>query len=238
MIRYGMLLLIFCMFGSVCADTSLLKLELDRVIDEKVLLWEHHDDAQASIDALKTKGHTNYTIVESMSRCLRRDLNFTNEDIGGYKANMAIYWIGELGDQNQISNLLYVAQVSTNNVLAAAAIQSYHRRINDKGRFLDEALPLLERSSKLKTAIWWCLEEDASGPMRERIVSAASEKLKAGFENLYYADRILSKWKIGYADSPERKRLIAAAAEDPVVEKEFPRVRKCLLERLDKGVVK
>ena len=210
------------------------KSELDRIIDERVLLYMHRDIAQEAIEALKKKGVTDYEIVESMAKCLRRDMNCPKEEAGCVRAHAAIWWIGYYGDQNQISNLLYVAQNTTRGTIASLAIDAYYGKIKDKERFLNDAIPLLERSYRLKSAIWRCLMEEAKGPMRERIVAIASEKVNEGYDNLYYADLILEKWKPGYADSQERRKLIIKVVEDPNVKKIAPRGSKHLMDRLKK----
>ena len=217
------------------------KSELDRLIDERVLLYEsgdiEHGDgdiAQGAIEALRKEGVTDYEIVESMAKCLRRDMNCPKEKAGCVRANAAMWWIAELGNQNQMSNLLYVAQTATNQLSAGSAILAYYRGVKDKERFLKDALPLLERSHRVKRSIWWCLMEEAKGTMRERIVAIASEKANEGYDNLYYADLILEKWKPGYADSQERRKLIIKAVEDPNVKKIAPRGSKHLMDRLKK----
>ncbi len=241
MSRYVIFILICSVSCILHADKKKLsKLELDRIIDERILLYEsgdveHGEDiAQGAIEALKKEGVTDYEIVESMAKCLRRDMNCPKEKAGCVRANAAIWWIGYYGDQNQISNLLYVAQNTTRGTIASLAIQAYYDKIKDKERFLNDAIPLLERSYRLKSAIWRCLMEEAKGPMRERIVAIASEKVNEGYDNLYYADLILEKWKPGYADSQERRKLIIKAVEDPNVKKIAPRGSKHLLDRLKK----
>lgn len=241
MSRYVIFILICSVSCILHADKKKLsKSELDRIIDERILLYESgdvehgQDIAQGAIEALKKEGVTDYEIVESMAKCLRRDMNCPKEKAGCVRANAAIWWIGYYGDQNQISNLLYVAKNTTRGTIASLAIQAYYGKIKDKERFLNDAMPLLERSYKLKSAIWRCLMEEAKGPMRERIVAIASEKVNEGYDNLYYADLILEKWKPGYADSQERRKLIIKAVEDPNVKKIAPRGSKHLLDRLKK----
>lgn len=241
MSRYVIFILICSVSCILHADKKKLsKSELDRIIDERILLYESgdvehgQDIAQGAIEALKKEGVTDYEIVESMAKCLRRDMNCPKEKAGCVRANAAIWWIGYYGDQNQISNLLYVAKNTTRGTIASLAIQAYYGKIKDKERFLNDAMPLLERSYRLKSAIWRCLMEEAKGPMRERIVAIASEKVNEGYDNLYYADLILEKWKPGYADSQERRKLIIKAVEDPNVKKIAPRGSKHLLDRLKK----
>ena len=235
MSRYVIFILICSVSCILHADKKKLsKSELDRIIDESILLYTHPDDAQGAIEALRKEGVTDYEIVESMAKCLRRDMNCPKEKAGCVRANAAIWWIGYYGDQNQISNLLYVAQNTAQGAEASLAISAYYGKIKDKERFLNDAIPLLERSYRLKSAIWRCLMEEAKGPMRERIVAIASEKVNEGYDNLYYADLILEKWKPGYADSQERRKLIIKAVEDPNVKKIAPRGSKHLLDRLKK----
>ena len=194
MSRYVIFILICSVSCILHADKKKLsKSELDRIIDERVLLYMHRDVARGAIEALRKEGVADYEIVESMAKCLRRDMNCPKEKVGCARADSAMWWIAELGDQNQMSNLLYVAQTATNQLSAGSAILAYHGGVKDKERFLNDAIPLLERSYRLKSAIWWCLMEEAKGPMRERIVAIASEKANEGYDNLYYADLILEK---------------------------------------------
>ena len=240
MIRYTILISVCCMIGFLHADKKKLsKLELDRIIDERVLLYTHPDDAQGEIEALRKEGVTDYEIVESMAKCLRRDMNCPKEKVGCVRANAAIWWIGYYGDQNQISNLLYVAQNTARGTIASLAIDAYYGKIKDKDRFLKDVLPLLDRTDDHRSAIWRCLMEEAKGPMRERIISIAVEKVNKGDVNVYYADLVLAKWKPGYADSAKRREVIRSLLDDPVHGKEItPGGRKRLLERLSKGNLK
>lgn len=215
------------------------KSDLDRIIDERVLLYIHRDIAQGAIEALKKEGVTDYEIVESMAKCLRRDMNCPKEEVGCARADSAMWWIAELGDQNQMSNLLYVAQTATYHLSVGPAIRAYYGGVKDKERFLKDVLPLLDRTDDHRSAIWRCLMEEAKGPMRERILSIATEKVDKGDVNVYYADLVLAKWKPGYADSAKRREVIRSLLDDPVHGKEItPEGRKRLLERLSKGNLK
>ena len=240
MSRYVIFILICSVSCILHADKKKLsKTELDRLIDERILLYTHPDDAQGAIEALKKEGVTDYEIVESMAKCLRRDMNCPKEKVGCARADSAMWWIAELGDQNQMSNLLYVAQTATNLLSAESAILAYYGGVKDKERFLKDALPLLDRTDDHRSAIWRCLMEEAKGPMREKIISIAVEKVNKGDVNVYYADLVLAKWKPGYADSAKRREVIRSLLDDPVHGKEItPGGRKRLLERLSKGNLK
>ena len=239
MSRYVIFILICSVSCILYADKKKLsKSELDREV-EKVLMYMHDDDAQWAFDALREEGVAVYEIIESMAKCLKRDMNCPKEKVGCARANAAIWWIGCYGDQNQISNLLYVAKNTTRGTIASSAIRAYYGKIKDKERFLKDVLPLLDRTDDHRSAIWRCLMEEAKGPMRERIVSIATEKVDKGDVNVYYADLVLAKWKPGYADSAKRREVIRSLLDDPVHGKEItPGGRKRLLERLSKGNLK
>ena len=227
-------------FISFAEDAGIRQEEVYLIVVDEVLSSMHPHDAQASIDYLKSKGISDYVIAEALSRSLRRDMNSRREEAGSERANAAIHWLEVLGDQNQISNLLYVAQVST-NAHAATAVRAYYRKLGDKGRFIDCAGLLLGRSGmeQLKASVWDCLEAEAKEPgRREQVLAVANGQLRNGFINLFYADRILSKWQIGYAKSTMRKKLLISAAEDSVAQIAFPMAHDMLLKRLNEEVLK
>ena len=130
--------------------------EIDRVVEEEILLSMHPDDAQDAVDYLKGQGATDYLIADAVARSLRKNINSTKEEEGWVKANAGIHWLEKLGDQNQISNLLYAAQVST-NIHASAAVRAFYRRLEDKGRFVSIADGLLSRPEmdQLKYGVCW-----------------------------------------------------------------------------------
>lgn len=211
--------------------------EIDHVVDAEVLRSMHPDDAQASIDFLKGRGATTSAIADSIGRSLRRNLNVPKDDEGNHMANAAIHWLEVLGDQNQISNLLYVAQVAT-NVHAAAAARAYYRKISDKKQFIDIANGLLLRAgmNDLKSTVWICLEKEATGAHRAKVLEIANGKLQSGFVNLYYADGILARWQKGYAESVKRKTVLKDALGDPSTRAAFPAAHRVLLKRSN-GVI-
>ncbi len=207
--------------------------EIDQVVEEEVLLSLHPDDAQAAVDYLKGKGATNYLIADAVARSLRRNINSTKEE-GWFKANAGIHWLEKLGDQNQISNLLYAAQVST-NIHASAAVRAFHRRLEDKGQFISIADGLLSRPGmdQLKSAVWGVLEEEAAGVQRDKVLALANDKLRDGLVNFYYADRILSRWQDEYAEGEMRRSLIKIAVGDPSFKTAFPAAHEALIKKLN-----
>lgn len=221
----------------VAGDIILTQDEIDYVVDAEVLRSMHPNDAQASIDFLKRKGATISEIADSIGRILRRNLNVSKDDEGNHKVNAAIHWLEVLGDQNQISNLLYVAQVAT-NVHAATAVRAYYRKISDKEQFIDIANGLLLRADMddLKSTIWSCLEKEATGAHRAKVLEIANSKLQSGFVNLYYADGILARWQKGYAKSVKRRRALKDALSDPSNKTTFPAAHRVLLKRSN-GVI-
>ena len=208
--------------------------EIDQVVEEEVLLGLHPDDAQAAVDYLKEKGATNHSIADAVARSLRRNINSTKEDEGWFKANAGIYWLEKLGDQNQISNLLYAAQVST-NIHASAAVRAFYRRLEDKGQFVGIADGLLSRPGmdQLKSAVWRVLEEEAAGVQRDKVLALANEKLRSGLVNFYYADRILSRWQDGYAEGEMRRILIKDAVGNTSFKTAFPAAHEALVKTLN-----
>lgn len=215
---------------------SVTAVEIDSVIDEEVLLSLHPDDAKASVDYLKSRGASDRDIAESVSRSLRRDCNCPKEDTGSFRSNAAIHWLETLGDQNQLSNLVYVAQIATNEY-ASAAVRAYYRKIEEKGRFIDVAESLLNRPDmdQLKSTVWDHLMIEAKGPRRVRVLAIASRHLRDGFVNLFYADAVLAEWQPGYAKGPLRAKILKAAIDDPASRRLFPTLHDLLLKRVDKG---
>ena len=208
--------------------------EICRVVDEEVLVSLHPDDAQAAVDYLKRKGATDYLIAEAVARSLRRDINSAKDEDGWFKSNSGIYWLEKLGDCNQVSNLLYAAQVST-NIHASAAVRAFYRRLEDKGRFIGVAKGLLARPGmdQLKSTIWGLLEKEAEGAMRDKVLALAKEKLQSGVVNFYYADRILLRWQAGYEEEELRRSLLKKAISDPSFKASFPAAHEVLVRKLN-----
>lgn len=210
--------------------------EIDRVVDGEVLLSLHPDDAQASIDYLKEHGVSNRDIADAIARILRENYNAPRDEEGSVKSNSAIHWLEVLGDQNQITNLLFVAQVST-NVHASSAIRAYYRRTDNKREFVDAAENLLSRRGmdQLKSTVWGLLEKEADGTQKERVIAIANGKLRDGFIDFYYADIILSRWQDGYADGLLRKKMLKDALGNPSFKAAFPAAYNRLKTRIVEG---
>ena len=210
--------------------------EIERVVDEEVLLSLHPDDARASIDYLREQGAGNRDIADAIVRILRENYNAPKDEEGSVKANSAIHWLEVLGDQNQMSNLLFVAQVST-NVHASSAIRAFYRRTANKREFVDAAENLLSRPrmDQLKSTVWDLLEKEAEGPQRARVVAIANSRLRSGFIDFYNADIILSRWQNGYADGILRKKLLKEALGDQALKSVFPAAYNRLKMRSTEG---
>lgn len=210
--------------------------EIDRVVNEEVLLSLHPDDAQDSINYLKEHGASNRDIADAIARVLRENHNAPRDEEGSIKSNSAIHWLEVLGDQNQITNLLFVAQVST-NVHASLAIRAYYRRTDNKRGFVDAAENLLLRRDmdQLKSTVWCLLEKEAEGPQKERVLAIANGKLRGDFIDFYHADIILSRWQDGYVDGMLRKKILKDTLGNPSFKAAFPAAYNRMKTRIAEG---
>lgn len=212
---------------------SMTQEEVDAVVDGRILRYAHHDMSEKAVRRLESKGATRQMLAESFAKVLRRDMNVGVEKVGCAKAHAAIYWLGEFGEGNQLTNLLFVAQNAT-NWHASSAIDVYYARCSDKAKFIDVAETLLNRPdwAGLHSTIWNLLEKESRGAMRSRVVALAEKRLQDSGTNLFYVDRILADCQPGYAKSLRRLEALRRFIREKRTDEQSVFLRRVFSDRI------
>ena len=199
--------------------------KVDRVVDEEIALYYHHEDAASAIEALKKEGATQEMLVSSFAKILRRDLNSGLDEPANVRMNSAIYWFGEMASQDQLTNLVFVAETATNNH-ARTALFAYHRHCRDKARFVEICRSCLrqKKMEPLHWGIWNCLEQELNGPHRESVLKVAMENVSESDLRVLYADRLLVRTRPEYKKSFLRKAALKRILENKSFKKTWPKI--------------
>lgn len=220
--------LLFICLSTVLAS-AMSQEELDQIVADEVLMFEHDEDADAVIQHLiATKGVARRQLAESFSKVVRRTVDAPIGSVSGIVCHGAICYLGEYADESQLTNLVHVALVAT-NANAAAALQAYHDRKRGTSDFVDLAERFLKRqnlSGRDKTPVWYALTEDMAndrslaGNAKVKILRIATDRISVIDEQTPYADDLLVRFEPGYARSAKRLKMVTELLETC---KEHPR---------------
>lgn len=191
--------------------------ELDKIVEQEVLMFEHQEDSQSVIEHLiKVDGVSKVQLAESFVKVALRHMNAPVTSESGYACNGALYSLGEFANEGQLTNLLFVAMNST-NLNAQTALIAYHVRKPRSSEFLNLTEDFLARKDigvNEKSTAWRLLSEDCDGEgavipkFRDRILRMAHIYVDNIDENTPYADDLLVKYEQGYENSDKRRLMV------------------------------
>lgn len=193
--------------------------ELDKIVEQEVLMFEHHEDSQSVIEHLITvDGVSKVQLADSFVNVALRHMNAPVTSESGHACNGALYSLGEFANEGQLTNLLFVAMNST-NLNAQTALTAYHVRKPRSIEFLNLTADFLARKDigvNEKSTAWRLLSEDCDGEgivipkSRDRILRMAHIYVDNIDENTPYADDLLVKYEQGYEKSEKRRLMVKA----------------------------
>ena len=163
--------------------------ELDKIVSEEILMFEHADDMDLVINRLMTvNGVTRYQLASSFSKIALNNMNATPDSVAGHMCHGAIYGLGEFADEHQLTNLVYIALRAT-NMNARSALMVYHEREAGKDDFLAVTERFFARANLSvfeKTFAWELMKEDAKNRILDE--KTKSRMLKIAFNHIIHID--------------------------------------------------
>lgn len=189
--------------------------KVDEVVADEIVQFEHGEDAESAVRVLKAQGVTDEMLGSAYLKIVRKKMFAVRRSVDAANLNNAMWGLSQYGTENQLTNLLYVAENATDEITVTSAVFAYHAREGRSPRFLDWAQRILRqpnRSRRIKNDIWSCLSRDikakeCSEKCRSRILRMARESLETDLEGAFYPDRILAAYDAAYRTGTERRKI-------------------------------
>jgi hypothetical protein len=234
--------------GFVAASTTafgaLTQEEVDRIVDNEIIMCEHEEDADAIEKSLKERGATDEMLAHGYYFVMEKTKNAEKGSLDSVKFHSAAFGFANVASGPMLTNLLTVAKASTNDLDVSDAILAYHGREPGSRSLLrwcmDEA-SLTNCPKHVHATIWGCLAKsmrmsDLPRDVKGDILRFSRERVLADPMSAFEADRILCVHDPLYAKSALRKqassRVLSLA--DGTVSDEVKRYFETLAKEVDK----
>ena len=149
--------------GFVAASTTafgaLTQEEVDRIVDNEIIMCEHEEDADAIEKSLKERGATDEMLAHGYYFVMEKTKNAEKGSLDSEKFHSAAFGFANVASGPMLTNLLTVAKASTNDLDVSDAILAYHGR---------------EPGSR--SLLRWCMDE-ASLPEKQSPESRKESRL-------------------------------------------------------------
>lgn len=203
-------LLFFLLFAAeltlwMHADTHPVS-DLRRELEAEALLFEHPEDVEISIQELRGRGAGDKELSEALLQIAYANVTNANEEsVRSAVCRSAIYWYGRLCPGDDLTNLLSVARMATND-LARTAVRTYQRRHGDVCglvAFAGEVFAGVSVEPLMVSEIWTALEKEARNGVRSRksVLAFARRQALNVRAGLYGPDKILMRYDADYKGS-------------------------------------
>lgn len=210
----GMLLFV-AMMNQAYATPCISQEEVNSIVDNEVLQCVHDEDAEGFERKLIERGASNEMIAHAYCRAMERAKNILPGNVGSEQFQSAAYGFARFADASQLTNLLQIAEATSNNCNAVNAIFLFHSRVAEAMIFVSWGKQMLyddNVSEQVKTAIWECFtkelkSEAVSENVRTNILCIANKSLSGNANSVFYADRILADYDHVYRQGVLRKEV-------------------------------
>lgn len=191
--------------------------EVDLAVTNEILRCIHDDDAEMAENVIRSKGATDSMLAQAYSRVMHKNKNAPVASEAAAYFQSATYGFSKTANENQLTNLLNVAETSTIGTHAVSAILAFHARKPASRFFVTWGTNMLHAAStspKVKTAIWECFTKEMQmqaqpSDARRCIMDCARDSLDDDPSSAFYADRILEQNDPRYKQSESRRRMAA-----------------------------
>lgn len=210
--------------GTAAASTPAAELsqaEVDRLVDAEVLACVHQEDFEAEEASLRRRGATDAMLAHGYCEVMKRTKDAPLRSPGAERFQAAMSGFVSVAEEGQLTNLLNIASIATNQHSVADAISAYHRREPLSLPLLDWCIVRVGDAGVhelVKSTIWNCLRrtlKDGHAPLalKARILEAARNGLSADPPTVFAADRILEDNDPAYGRSALRRRALQRMSE-------------------------
>lgn len=216
--RMNVLLAVVLVAVMSFADKLPTQAEVDAMVDREMFKFIHHHDWAGAIQHWKSKGVTDEMFAEAYAKIAIRTMNAPQGSSDHYKCLLS------LGDglrvhatEGQLTNIVYVAEHSTNSMVRWTAVNTFHLRKAKTPEYLDFAEHLLADKNlnrKVCSVLFVGLELDYDAmpveatKSRERIARISREHILNNGKAMDAADLILMKHDSNYAKTPLHRQVI------------------------------
>ena len=114
--------------ASTAAFGALTQAEVDRIVDNEILMCEHEEDAEAIEKSLKERGATDEMLAHGYYFVMEKTQNAEKGSLDSEKFHSAVFGFANVASGPMLTNLLAVAKASTNDLDVSDAILAYHGR--------------------------------------------------------------------------------------------------------------
>ena len=201
--------------ASTAAFGALTQAEVDRIVDNEILMCEHEEDADAIEKSLKERGASDEMLAHGYYFVMAKTQNAEKGSLDSEKFHSAVFGFANVASGFMLTNLLNVAKASTNELDVSDAILAYHGR-EPGSRFLlrwcmDEASQM-NCPRHVHATIWSCLAKsmrmsDLTGDVRDDILRFSRKGVLGDPMTAFEADRILCVHDPLYSKSLLRKQV-------------------------------
>ena len=212
---YWAIATIGCVAASITTFGALTQTEVDRIVDNEILMCEHEEDADAIEKSLKERGASDEMLAHGYYFVMAKTQNAEKGSLDSEKFHSAMFGFANVASGFMLTNLLNVAKASTNELDVSDAILAYHGR-EPGSRFLlrwcmDEASQT-NCPRHVHATIWGCLAKsmrmsDLPGDVRDDILRFSRKGVLGDPMSVFEADRILCAHDPSYSKSLLRKQI-------------------------------
>ena len=212
---YWAIATIGCVAASITTFGALTQTEVDRIVDNEILMCEHEEDADAIENSLKERGASDEMLALGFYFVMAKTQNAEKGSLDSEKFHSAMFGFANVASGFMLTNLLNVAKASTNELDVSDAILAYHGR-EPGSRFLlrwcmDEASQT-NCPRHVHATIWGCLAKsmrmsDLPGDVRDDILRFSRKGVLGDPMSVFEADRILCAHDPSYSKSLLRKQI-------------------------------
>lgn len=214
----NLLVVLALILFSARADAVVLSQEeVDHIVDTDLLMYEHDKDFQAAEKSLTARGVTKPMLAHGYYSAMVKTMNAATGSLGAGKFQSAAYGFRCTATDIQVTNLLYIAEVSTNALSAAGAIEVYHARAPFSLDLINWCTNRISKgncSDCLKSTIWSCFGQtmsmkDVPVDVKNAVLGCSRLSLYTDPQSVFVADKLLSQCDPGYKTSQLRRRALA-----------------------------
>lgn len=189
--------------------------EVDSFVDNGILMCIHDDDALEFENSIKERGATNEMLAQAYLAVAHKTKNAVRGSTEAGKFSAAVGGFVNCADNSQLTNLLQIAESTTNELSATDALLTFCNKVPCSRDFVtwgDMMLQSTDVTLYVKSSIWEKLDtaykaNDATMEIKTNILSIARKSLTSDPSSVFYADRILAENDPLYRDGGQRKQI-------------------------------
>lgn len=204
------------------AGASIFQNEVDFVVTNDILRCVHDEDVEFAEAELKRQGASNEMIARAYYSAVQRTKNAQRFSDEAAMFQSAAYGFSKIADIHQLTNLLWIAETSTNDCNAVTAVTAFYSRHPSSLEFVRWGVGALRgtnSTSRVKSTVWALFSKTMQSPelrsdVRSAIMEQARNAMSGNLVDMFYADHILSENDRHYRDGKLRRQMMQRAIKE------------------------